>query len=248
MDLLFSFLSYFFSWVGEASSWIALATLIFLEIVLGIDNLVFLSILVAKLPAHQQDKGRILGLLFAMLTRILLLSLLFWVAKLNNALFYIYDFGVSGRDIVLMLGGLFLLYKSTSEIHSMINHNLESSVSSKSSSSFFVVIIQIAILDIVFSLDSVITAVGMVDVLPIMIIAVVASVIVMLFTSKWISKFIENNPTIKVLALSFLMLVGVTLIADALHFHIPKGYVYFAIIFSLSTESINIYIAKKRNK
>lgn len=230
---------------------VALATLTALEIVLGIDNIIFIAILVSRLPAHQRDKGRIFGLALAMLTRILLLLSLFWIMKLTTPLFTILEQGISGRDVILILGGLFLIAKSTTEIHNDIEHDggeEPSDITGSNRRGFFNILIQIAILDIVFSLDSVITAVGMVDNVIIMIIAVVLAVIVMMFASKSISNFVENNPTIKMLALSFLILVGVTLIGEGLGLHISKAYVYFAMAFSLAVESINIYSRKKKSK
>ena len=229
---------------------IALATLSALEIVLGIDNIIFIAILVGRLPAHQRDKGRIFGLGLAMITRIMLLLSLFWIMKLTTPLFTIFSQDISGRDLILLLGGLFLLAKSTTEIHNDIENDgeEENELKSGSKKGFFSILIQIAILDIVFSLDSVITAVGMVDNIIIMILAVMIAVGVMMFASKSISNFIEANPTIKILALSFLILVGVTLIAEGLGFHISKAYVYFAMAFSLAVESVNIYTRKKRAK
>lgn len=228
---------------------VALLTLTALEIVLGIDNIIFIAILVGRLPEHQRDKGRIFGLALAMLTRILLLLSLFWIMKLTTPLFTILAQEISGRDLILIIGGLFLLAKSTTEIHHGIeNAGEEEKELKKTPRNFFNVLIQIAILDIVFSLDSVITAVGMVNDVLIMIIAVVIAVGVMMVASKSISNFIEANPTIKILALSFLILVGVTLIAEGLDLHISKGYVYFAMAFSLAVESINIYSRKKQTK
>lgn len=229
---------------------VALATLTALEIVLGIDNIIFIAILVGRLPAHQRDKGRIFGLGLAMLTRIMLLLSLFWIMKLTTPLFTIFSQDISGRDLILILGGLFLMAKSTTEIHNDIENDGEEEKELKQGSAkgFFNILIQIAILDIVFSLDSVITAVGMVDNIIIMILAVMIAVGVMMFASKSISNFIEANPTIKILALSFLILVGVTLIAEGLGFHISKAYVYFAMAFSLAVESVNIYTRKKKAK
>lgn len=230
-------------------SLIALATLTLLEIVLGIDNIIFIAILVGRLPAHQRDKGRIFGLALAMITRVLLLLSLFWIMKLTTPLFTIFAQEISGRDLILIIGGLFLLAKSTTEIHHDIEETDEATeLKTSNVKGFFNILVQIAILDIVFSLDSVITAVGMVDNIVIMILAVMLAVGVMMFASKAISNFIEVNPTIKMLALSFLILVGVTLIAEGLDFHISKGYVYFAMAFSLAVESINIYTRKKKAK
>ena len=229
---------------------VALATLTALEIVLGIDNIIFIAILVGRLPAHQRDKGRIFGLGLAMITRIMLLLSLFWIMKLTTPLFTIFSQDISGRDLILLLGGLFLMAKSTTEIHNDIENEGEAEKELKSGSTkgFFNILIQIAILDIVFSLDSVITAVGMANNIIVMILAVMIAVGVMMFASKGISNFIEANPTIKILALSFLILVGVTLVAEGLGFHISKAYVYFAMAFSLAVESVNIYTRKKKAK
>ncbi|WP_334085262.1 TerC family protein [Helicobacter typhlonius] len=238
-----------FGWVSDVNAWIALGTLVFLEIVLGIDNLIFLAIVIARLPESQRERARIFGISLAMLSRIALLVGLFWVMKLNNTLFHIGDFAVSGRDIVLFLGGVFLIYKATSEIHQMSEQDSKEDENMQTRHiSFGFAIVQIMVLDIIFSLDSVVTAVGMVDILPVMILAIVISVCVMLFASKGISYFIESYPSIKTLALSFLILVGVTLVADSAHFHIPRGYIYFAIIFSLGVELINIYIRGRNSK
>ncbi len=228
---------------------ISLATLTALEIVLGIDNIIFIAILVGRLPEHQRDKARIFGLALAMGTRILLLLSLFWIMKLTAPLFTILAQEISGRDLILILGGLFLLVKSTNEIHHDIEESGEDEKElKKSARGYYNTLIQIAILDIVFSLDSVITAVGMASNILVMILAVVIAVGVMMFASKSISIFIENNPTIKILALAFLILVGVALIAEGLDFHISKGYIYFAMAFSLAVESINIYTRKKKTK
>lgn len=239
-----------FSWLSSPNAWAALITLTLLEIVLGIDNIIFIAILVTRLPESQRDKGRILGLAFAMITRILLLISIFWIMKLVEPLFTIFDVEISGKDLILIGGGLFLMWKSTREIHAqMQDENEEEHMLKKVGKvGFFGILIQIAILDIVFSLDSVITAVGMAEHLLIMILAVIIAVLVMMFASKYISKFVDENPTIKILALSFLILVGVTLIAEGLDFHISKGYIYFAMAFSLGVESINIYISKKSKK
>ena len=224
---------------------ISLATLTALEIVLGIDNIIFIAILVGRLPEHKRDKARIFGLALAMGTRILLLVSLFWIMKLTTPLFTIFGQEISGRDLILILGGLFLLVKSTNEIHADIEENGEEEKElKKGSRGYFATLIQIAILDIVFSLDSVITAVGMANNIVIMILAVVIAVGVMMFASKSISLFIENNPTIKILALAFLILVGVTLIAEGFDVHVSKAYIYFAMAFSLAVESINIYSRK----
>ena len=235
-----------FEWFSSPEAWISLLTLTGLEIVLGIDNIIFIAILVGKLPQEQRGSGRIVGLGLAMVTRILLLLSLFWIMKLTKPLFTIAEFSISGRDLVLILGGLFLLVKSTLEIHSSVSGEGEEHKNSKKShANFLIIVSEIAVLDIVFSLDSVITAVGMAEHIEIMIIAVILAVGVMMVASKGISNFVDNNPTIKILALAFLVLVGMTLVAEGLGFHIPKGYIYFAMAFSLAVESINIYAKKK---
>ena len=235
-----------FEWFSSPEAWISLLTLTGLEIVLGIDNIIFIAILVGKLPPEQRGSGRIVGLGLAMVTRILLLLSLFWIMKLTKPLFTIAEFSISGRDLVLILGGLFLLVKSTLEIHSSVSGESEEHKNSKKSHANFLVIVnEIAVLDIVFSLDSVITAVGMAEHIEIMIIAVILAVGVMMIASKGISNFVDNNLTIKILALAFLVLVGMTLVAEGLGFHIPKGYIYFAMAFSLAVESINIYAKKE---
>lgn len=239
-----------FDWITSPEMWIALTTLIALEIVLGIDNIIFIAILVGRLPQEQRQKARILGLSLAMITRLLLLLSLFWIMKLTAPLFTIFTQEISGRDIILILGGLFLIGKSTLEIHHDIDEaesqSTDTALQEGAKRGFFAVLIQIAILDIVFSLDSVITAVGMVSNIEIMMIAVIVAVGVMMIASKSISEFVDNNPTIKILALAFLILIGVTLVAEGLEFHISKAYIYFAMAFSLCVESINIYIKKKR--
>ena len=237
-----------FEWIYSIEAWISLLTLTSLEIVLGIDNIIFIAILCGKLPANQRDKARIIGLGFAMVTRVLLLLSLFWIMKLTTPLFALMGQEISGRDIVLIAGGLFLIAKSTLELHShTTNQSEEESISSKVGVGFVMTIIQIGILDIVFSLDSVITAVGMANHIEIMILAVILAVGVMLLASGAISRFVESNPTIKVLALSFLILIGVALVGEGLEFHIPKGYIYFAMAFSLVVEMINLYNRRKQN-
>ena len=235
-----------FEWMYSPEAWISLATLTGLEIVLGIDNIIFIAILCGKLPVQQRAKARVLGLGLAMITRILLLLSIVWIMSLTKPLFSVFSQTFSGRDLVLMAGGLFLLAKSTSEIHGDIVGE-ENKINAKTHS-FFVTLIQIAILDIVFSLDSVITAVGMAEHLPVMILAVVVAVIIMMFASGVIAKFVDENPTIKILALSFLILVGVSLIGDGFKFHIPKGYIYFSMAFSLGVELINIKLRSKTRK
>lgn len=248
MDIFASLLD--FSWIGNPSSWAALVTLTLLEIVLGIDNIIFIAILVTRLPHDRRDKARVLGLALAMVTRILLLISIFWVMKLTKPLFSALGVEFSGKDLILIGGGLFLIWKSTHEIHAQVQDSVseEREIGGALKASFVGVLIQIAVLDIVFSLDSVITAVGMAQELFIMIAAVIIAVLIMMFASKYIAKFVDDNPSIKILALSFLILVGITLIAEGLDFHIPKGYIYFAMAFSLGVESINIYISKKHAK
>lgn len=226
------------AWISDPQSWVALLTLTALEIVLGIDNIIFISILAGKLPKGQQDRGRKVGLLMAMLTRILLLLSLTWLANLTNPIFTVGHLGISGRDLILLIGGLFLLGKSTVEIHEKLEGK-EGHASAKVKTSFAAVIVQIMLLDIVFSLDSVITAVGMANELAVMILAVIIAVGIMLYASGPISEFVNERPTLKILALSFLLLIGANLIAEGLHFHIPKGYTYFAMGFSFLVEMLN---------
>src|SRR5262245_29815668 len=230
-------------WITQPETWIAFLTLVALELVLGVDNVIFISILAGKLPQEQQQRARTTGIMLAVVTRILLLLSLRWIVGLTDALFSVYGFDVSGRDLVLFAGGLFLLWKSVHEIHQKLEGE-EGQSSAKVRGAFWSVIAQIMILDIVFSLDSVITAVGMVDEIAIMIAAVVISAIVMVFTSGPLSSFVERHPTIKMLALSFLLLIGFTLIVEALHQHIPKGYIYFAMGFSVFVEMLNLRLRK----
>ena len=236
------------SWITEPEAWVALLTLSVLEIVLGIDNIVFISILVDKLPKEQQARGRILGLALAMITRILLLFSITWVMSLKNELFTLMGHSISGKDLILILGGLFLLYKSTHEIHSKLEGDPEGDVKNRAPAhaAFGTILVQIALLDIVFSLDSVITAVGMAQQIMVMVIAVMLAVVVMMLSSGAITAFINRHPTVKMLALSFLLLIGTALIGEGLHFHIPKGYVYFAMGFSVLVEMLNIRASRKR--
>lgn len=227
-------------WITSAQAWISLLTLTGLEIVLGIDNIIFIAILVSKLPKHQQDRGRVLGLGFAMLTRILLLLSLFWIMHLTKPLFSVASFNITGRDLVLIVGGAFLLIKSIKELASHIKGDDEDNKEGAASASFIFVIAQIAVLDIVFSLDSVITAVGMADHIQIMILAVIIAVGVMMFASKPIAHFIEVHKELKALALAFLVLVGVVLIIEGLGVHVDKTMIYVAMGFSLAVEIINI--------
>lgn len=225
--------------------WIAFATLFALELVLGIDNIIFISILAGKLPKEQQNKARVVGLGLAVGTRVLLLLSLSWIIGLTEPLFAVLGQEISGRDLILLIGGLFLIVKSTMEIHHKLE-GVEGSQSTGVAHSFNAVIFQILLLDIVFSLDSVITAVGMVNEISVMIAAVIASTIVMMVSAKTISDFVESHPSLKILALSFLLMIGFTLIVESLEVHIPKGYVYFAMAFSVGVEMLNIRMRKKK--
>jgi predicted tellurium resistance membrane protein TerC len=231
-------------WISQPGSLIALFTLTVLEIVLGIDNIIFISILSGKLPKEQQNKARLTGLSLAMITRILLLFSIVWIMKLTLPLFAVFSKEISGRDLILIGGGLFLIAKSTFEIHDKLEGE-EGHRTAKAAKSFGNVIVQILLLDIVFSLDSVITAVGMANNIVIMILAVVIAVGVMMVSSKGISDFVEKHPTVKMLALSFLLLIGVSLIAEGLGQHIPKGYIYFAMAFSVFVEMLNLRMKSK---
>ncbi len=231
-------------WIASPEAWMALATLTLLEIVLGIDNIIFISILVGRLPEHQQARARFLGLGLAMLTRILLLLSLAWVMGLTATLFEVAGYAISGRDLILIGGGLFLLGKSSLEIH----HSLEGEAQGHESNgypSFFSILVQIAIIDLVFSLDSVITAVGLAEHVPVMVIAIVLSVLVMMAAAGAISDFVDRHPSIKMLALSFLILIGMALVGEGLDLHIPKGYIYFAMAFSVCVELLNIRVRRK---
>jgi predicted tellurium resistance membrane protein TerC len=231
------------NWITSPEAWIALATLTALEIVLGIDNIIFISILVSRLPEHQRNKGRVLGLGFAMVTRIILLLSITWVMKLTTPLFTIVR-DISGRDLILIGGGLFLLWKSTVEIHESLEGAGEERTAA-ALAGFAATIAQIAMIDIIFSLDSVITAVGLAQDVAVMIIAIVIAVGVMMFASRAIGDFVDRHPTIKVLALSFLVVVGVALIAEGFDWHVPRGYIYFAMAFSTVVEMLNIRMRKK---
>ncbi|MCC6130495.1 MAG: TerC family protein [Acidobacteria bacterium] len=226
-------------WISDPQAWIGFLTLAALELVLGIDNIVFISILVGKLPAEKQPSAYRIGLGLALITRILLLLSITWVMSLKSPLFSLLGWTLTGRDLVLVVGGLFLVAKSTHEIHDKLE-GAEGQRSAKASSAYAAVLIQIMFLDIVFSLDSVITAVGMVSQVGVMIAAVVVAVIVMMFAARSIGEFVHRHPTVKMLALAFLLMIGVMLIADGLGHHIPKGYVYFSMAFSLFVEMLNL--------
>ncbi|ACS86794.1 TerC family protein [Musicola paradisiaca] len=232
-----------FAWIVDPNAWLALGTLTILEIVLGIDNIIFLSLVVAKLPKAQQNKARRLGLLGAMLMRLALLASIAWVIRLTNPLFTLFGQDISLRDMILFFGGLFLIWKASREIHETIEGGTEEHTSQVHS--FFGAILQIMLLDIIFSLDSVITAVGLSDHLFIMMAAVVIAVGVMMFSARPIGEFVERHPSVKMLALSFLILVGFTLILESVGIHVPKGYIYFAMFFSMSVETLNLLRGKK---
>jgi predicted tellurium resistance membrane protein TerC len=226
-------------WLTDPEIWIALLTLTTLEVVLGIDNVIFISILAGRLPAEQQDRARLVGLSLAMVMRIALLFSINWIARLTNPLFSILGHDVSGRDLILLGGGVFLIYKATREIHDKLEGE-EGHGGGRAAASFSSVIVQILLLDIVFSLDSVITAVGMADELWVMVTAVVLAVGVMLVASGPLGAFVQRHPSVKMLALSFLLLIGTSLVAEGWHFHIPKGYVYFAMGFAVFVEALNL--------
>jgi predicted tellurium resistance membrane protein TerC len=235
------------TWASDPQTWISLITLTALEIVLGIDNIVFISILADKLENGEQEKARRIGLAMALITRILLLLSLSWLITLTQPLFSIFQYDFSGRDLILIIGGLFLLGKSTYEIHEKLEGE-EGHASSKVKASLLNVIFQIMLLDIVFSLDSVITAVGMANLVGVMIAAVVIAVVIMLISVNAISNFVNERPTIKILALSFLLLIGFSLITEGFSIHIPKGYIYFAMGFSVFVEYLNMRLLQKTKK
>jgi predicted tellurium resistance membrane protein TerC len=228
-------------WLVSPEAWIALATLTLMEIILGVDNIIFISVLVSRLPAHQRERARIVGLGIAMVSRILLLLVITWIMRLQSELFTVLETSVSGRDLILIGGGLFLLAKATLEIHESVE-GVGATSSSAVAASLGAVLVQIGLVDIVFSLDSVITAVGMAEDLAVMIIAVVLAVAVMLVSARAIGEFVDAHPTVKMLALSFLVLIGVALVAEGIDLHIPKGYIYFAMAFSVGVEMLNLRI------
>jgi predicted tellurium resistance membrane protein TerC len=231
-------------WITDPQIWISLVTLTALEIVLGIDNIIFISILAGKLPADQQARARQTGLMLALITRVLLLCSLAWMVKLTAPLFSVMGFALSGRDLILLSGGLFLIVKSTMEIHEKLEGG-EDTANPRGAAKFGAIIVQILLLDIVFSLDSVITAVGMANSLGVMITAVVLALLVMLRYAGAVSDFVHHHPTLKMLALSFLLLIGVTLVAEGTHQHVNKGYIYFAMAFSFAVEILNLRLRKK---
>ena len=231
--------------LSNPEAWMAFLTLTVLEIVLGIDNIIFISILTSRLPPEQQARGRFLGLTLAMAMRIALLLSITAIMRLTTDLFEVMGRGISGRDLVLLIGGIFLVFKSTREVHNSLE-GLEGDGSTGPRAGFYSVLLQIALIDIVFSLDSVITAVGLVDHVEVMIAAIVVAVLVMMVSAGTISNFVAEHPTVKMLALSFLMLIGVTLVAEGLDVHVPKSYVYFAMAFSFGVEMLNIRVRRRR--
>lgn len=234
-----------FEWFLDPHAWMALATLTILEVVLGIDNIIFLSIVVSKLPAHQQNSARRIGLIAAMGMRLALLASIAWLARLTTPLFTLAEHTVSARDLILCAGGLFLIWKSSQEIFDTIEGEDDEGIAQKKVTSFWGAIMQIAILDIIFSLDSVITAVGLSDHLFIMMAAVIMAGMIMMFAAKPIGDFVERYPSVKILALSFLILVGFTLLLESVQVHVSKGYIYFAMFFSMSVQMLNILRSKK---
>ena len=237
-------------WLTSPEIWVAFLTLTALEIVLGIDNIIMIAILVGRMPPHMQARTRFFGLALAMVTRIALLLSITWIMKLTNDLFHLFGQGISGRDLILFYGGLFLLWKSSTEMfHSLEGEDeTEQTPGGTAARNFIGTIIQIAIIDIVFSLDSVITAVGMVSHVPVMVAAIIVAVLVMMLAAGTISDFIDKHPSLKMLALAFLVVVGTVLIAEAFEVHVPKGYVYFAMAFSLGVEALNIRMRVLRGR
>ena len=233
-------------WVTNPEIWISLLTLTMLEIVLGIDNLVVISILSGRLPPRQQPTARFVGLSLALITRLALLGMIFWLTRLTTPLFHVFDHPFSGKDIIMLLGGLFLIGKSTHEIHGSLEGAHEEAPGVKGKVAFWSIISQIILLDVVFSLDSVITAVGMVDYIGVMVAAIIIAIIIMLIAVNPISRFVDRHPSIKMLALSFLILIGVMLVADGLGQHIDRGYIYFAFAFSLAVEMLNMRFRAKK--
>jgi predicted tellurium resistance membrane protein TerC len=239
-----------FAWITDPQIWLSLVTLSALEIVLGIDNLVFIAILTGRLPAHQRALGRKVGLALALITRLMLLATLAWIVGLTEPVFSVAGKPFSWRDMILIGGGLFLLYKATVEIHQMVEHDEEAPDRAEGAAgvTFRGVVVQIAIIDIIFSLDSVITAVGMADKLWVMVVAVVLAMIIMIVASNPLANFVAAHPTVKMLALSFLLLIGAILIADGFGMHVPKGYIYFALAFSVAVETLNHWVRRRRRR
>jgi predicted tellurium resistance membrane protein TerC len=237
-----------FDWITSPDAWIAFVTLLALEIVLGIDNIIFISILTNKLPKEKQAKAQRVGLALALVMRLGLLFSLAWMMKLTYPLLHIGEQKISGRDLILLIGGLFLIYKSVKEIHEKVENAHASDTQSVAKVAFSTIIFQIVIVDLVFSLDSVITAVGMVNEIGVMVAAVVVSMIVMMLLAKGISDFVNEHPAVKVLALAFLIMIGASLIAHGLHFHIPKGYIYFSLAFAVGVEFLNITIKTRKDR
>ncbi len=233
-------------WTAEPEAWIALLSLTALEVVLGVDNIIFISILVARLPVEQRARARFIGLGLAMVMRIALLLSLAWMMRLTEPLFSVHTQQFSGRDLILLVGGLFLLGKSVLEIHNALEGQGADGLGASAPAQFVGTLIQIAIIDLVFSLDSVITAVGMVDEIPVMVLAIVIAVAIMMFAAKPIGDFVDTHPTIKMLALSFLILIGMALVGEGLELHIPKGYIYFAMAFAIAVEMLNLRLRKRR--
>ena len=233
-------------WLTSPEAWIALLSLTALEIVLGVDNIIFISILVGRLAPVQRQRARVIGLALAMVMRIALLLSLAWMMRLTDPLFSILSRGVSGRDLILIGGGLFLLAKSVMEIHNSLEGESHEGPDAPQGANFYATLAQIAVIDIVFSLDSVITAVGMVSEVPVMVLAIVIAVGIMMFAAKPIGDFVDAHPTLKMLALSFLILIGVALVGEGLAFHIPKGYIYFAMAFAVGVEMLNLRLRKTR--
>jgi predicted tellurium resistance membrane protein TerC len=235
-----------FDWITDPTIWLSLVTLAVLEIILGIDNLVFIAILTNRLPPEKQPLARKVGLSLALITRLMLLATLAWVVTLTQPLFQVAKLQISWRDLILIGGGLFLLVKGTHEIHNSIEAAPDEKGPRVTVASFGAIVTQIAIIDIIFSLDSVITAVGMVDQLWVMVVAIVVAMVIMLIASTPLAKFVSAHPTVKMLALSFLLMIGIVLIADGLHFHIPKGYIYFSLAFAIAVESLNLWARRRR--
>ena len=239
-----------FAWINDPQIWLSLLTLTALEIVLGIDNLVFIAILTSRLPAHQRALGRKVGLSLALITRLMLLAALAWIVGLTAPVITLAGHAFSWRDIILITGGLFLLYKATAEIGEMVegDHDGPDSPEGMAGVTFRGIVLQIAVIDIIFSLDSVITAVGMADHLWVMVVAVIIAMIIMIIASNPLANFVAGHPTVKMLALSFLLLIGVLLIADGFGLHVPKGYVYFALAFSIAVETLNHWVRGRRKR